>query len=325
MLLGATLLSSMLCTSVSAVTMYAADGRTADVMDVDVPAWKAVGWYDVPVVTMYALDGRTSVVATSDVDAWRAVGWYDVPVTTVYAPDGRTAVIATSDVEAWKAVGWFDKNYITMYAADGRTSDVLLADVPAWKAVGWYDVPVTTVYAPDGRAAVIATYDVEAWKAVGWHEYPSAFVEFVQGYGNDLQTLRNSYSGLTDMGWLGTNYGLEWYHLTNKIKIGFEGVNVTDYEHNYDSGGRCVAVFLPIWEAYPALYEAGGDDQILTKQEFENFVGVTFELNSSYYSIYSSPYLSYKQNGYEIVVLCDENGNINVSHYERDYCFMYKR
>ena len=121
---------------------------------------------------MYALDGTTAIVANSDIEAWKAVGWYDVPVSIVYAPNGTTAVIATSDVEAWKAVGWYDKNYTVMYAPDGRTAQVSLGDIEAWKAVGWFDVPVTTLYAPDGRAIVVANSDVETWKATGWFDKP---------------------------------------------------------------------------------------------------------------------------------------------------------
>ena len=294
MLLATTMFGSSLHASVSAVTMYAADGRTSAVMDSDVEAWKAVGWYDVPVSTMYAPDGRTTVVATSEIPAWKAVGWYDVPVSTLYATEGRIAVVATSDVAAWKAVGW-------------------------------YDVPVSTMYAPDGRTTVIAASEIPTWKADGWYEHPPVFINLIEGYGDNLQTLKNKYSDLTSMEWLGTNYGLDWYQLTNKIKVGFEGISVINNEHTNDSGGRCIAVLLPVWEAYPELYEVGGDDQILSKIEFEAFTGTAFELNSSYFSIYSSPYLSYKQNNYEIVVLCDENGNVNVSHYERSYCFMYKR
>ena len=57
MLLTTTMLSSLLCTSASAITMYTTDGRTAQVADEYVEAWKAVGWYDVPVSTLYATVG----------------------------------------------------------------------------------------------------------------------------------------------------------------------------------------------------------------------------------------------------------------------------
>lgn len=59
-----------------AVEMYAPDGRTVNVAETDVAAWKSVGWYDYPVTIMYAFDGRTVVVALSDVTAWQNVGWF---------------------------------------------------------------------------------------------------------------------------------------------------------------------------------------------------------------------------------------------------------
>ena len=119
-------------------------------------------------VEMYAPDGRTVNVAETDVAAWKSVGWYDYPVTTVYAMDGRSAVIATTAVNDWVNVGWRTTNYVTMYAADGRTANVSLWDVDAWKNVGWYEYPVTIMYAFDGRTAVVALADVTVWQNVGW-------------------------------------------------------------------------------------------------------------------------------------------------------------
>ena len=47
-LLALTLSSSMLCSTASAITMYAPDGRTANVLLQDIAGWKAVGWYEHP-------------------------------------------------------------------------------------------------------------------------------------------------------------------------------------------------------------------------------------------------------------------------------------
>ena len=38
-------------------------------------------------VKMYALDGRTTDVPQSKVDAYRKVGWYNGPIITIYAAD----------------------------------------------------------------------------------------------------------------------------------------------------------------------------------------------------------------------------------------------
>ena len=45
------------------------------------------------VVTIYAPDGRIAQIYESDLEAYKAVGWYDNfedTVQTVYAPDGRS-------------------------------------------------------------------------------------------------------------------------------------------------------------------------------------------------------------------------------------------
>ena len=124
------------------------------------------------VTTMYAPDGRTANINDNDVEAWKNVGWYDYPVATVYAPDGRYAVISKNAVQAWKNVGWYDYPVVTMYAPDGRTAVISKNAVQDWKNVGWYDYPVVTVYAPDGRTAVISKNAVNDWIKVGWLTSP---------------------------------------------------------------------------------------------------------------------------------------------------------
>lgn len=91
-------------------TMYAQDGRTAEVSNANVAAWEAVGWYknkSSVCTTMYAADGRTAEVFNASVAAWEAVGWYRYPVTVMYALNGRTMVVANNAVDANKRVGWY--------------------------------------------------------------------------------------------------------------------------------------------------------------------------------------------------------------------------
>lgn len=89
------------------VTMYAPDGRSIDVLESEIEAYKNVGWYIEPVTQMYALDGRTIYVHNSEVEAHKNVGWYLTPVTTMYAPDGRTIVVPQDEVTAYQNVGWY--------------------------------------------------------------------------------------------------------------------------------------------------------------------------------------------------------------------------
>ncbi len=90
------------------ITMYAPDGRTIDVLESEIEAYKNVGWYIEPVTQMYALDDRTIYVHNSEVEAHKNVGWYLTPVTTMYAPDGRTIVISQDEVIAYQNVGWYE-------------------------------------------------------------------------------------------------------------------------------------------------------------------------------------------------------------------------
>ena len=93
---------------VKTVTMYAPDGRTIDVLESEIEAYKNVGWYIEPVTQMYALDGRTIYVPNSEVEAHKNVGWYLTPVTTMYAPDGRTIIVSQDEVYAYQNVGWYE-------------------------------------------------------------------------------------------------------------------------------------------------------------------------------------------------------------------------
>ena len=119
--------------------------------------------------TMYAPDGRTAEVAESDVQAWQNVGWYTYPVMNVYAPDGRIVPIATGDLQDWQSVGWYAYPVMNVYAPDGRIVPIATSDLQDWQSVGWYAYPVMNVYAPDGRVVPIAKSDWDSWSKVGWY------------------------------------------------------------------------------------------------------------------------------------------------------------
>ena len=70
------------------INMYAPDGRTINVLESEIEAYKNVGWYIEPVTQMYAADGRTIYVPNSEVEAHKNVGWYMEPVTQMHALDG---------------------------------------------------------------------------------------------------------------------------------------------------------------------------------------------------------------------------------------------
>lgn len=112
--------------NVSAVNMYAPDGRTIDVQPESVAQWQNVGWYTSPVKTMYAPDGRNVTVYSDQVAAWEAVGWFssrDEVVQRLYAPGGKTLRVYKSEVPDYLVVGWYD-SYETLKAAVNKSNYV---------------------------------------------------------------------------------------------------------------------------------------------------------------------------------------------------------
>ena len=122
------------------ITMYAPDGRTIDVLESEIEAYKNVGWYIEPVTQMYALDSRTIYVPNSEVEAYKNVGWYLTPVTTMYAPDGRSIVISQDEVTAYQNVGWYETEEQAQ-AANKITKNTSSSNNPS--ADGYYYVTPT--------------------------------------------------------------------------------------------------------------------------------------------------------------------------------------
>ena len=164
----------LVCTlvlAVSAVTMYAPDGRTIDVNYTEVSAYEQVGWYQYPVTTLYAVDGRSIIISSSEVDAYKAVGWFEL--SKLYASDGRTISVLPWEVNAYVAYGWSVEPFVTMYALDGRTISVPASQVYSYSLVGWYqnynDV-VQTLYSADGKTISVYKAQVPSYTALGWSE-----------------------------------------------------------------------------------------------------------------------------------------------------------
>lgn len=160
--------------SANAQTMYAPDGRTIEVSQGDVWAWKSVGWYEYPVVTMYAPDGRTVNVSTEAVGEWEIAGWTDGRKTiTIYAPDGRTAIIPLYQLQAYLNVGWYDKPLVTMYSIDGRWCNIPESQTENYHSLGWYYTPVEQLYASGKKRIVVPLSEVYSYRQVGWHTLQS--------------------------------------------------------------------------------------------------------------------------------------------------------
>lgn len=98
---------------------------------------------DTSFVTIYAPDGKSAQVRAYQVEEYKNLGWYenlsDV-VRTLYAYDGREIHVYLSEVEAYKKVGWFDdKDAVTtlICAVDGRQMRVYDHEVDEYLDVGW--------------------------------------------------------------------------------------------------------------------------------------------------------------------------------------------
>ena len=82
------------------------------------------------VVTIYAPDGRIAQIYESDLEAYKAVGWYDNfedTVQTVYAPDGRSETHFKAEIPAYLAVGWFENRDDTLAVIfDGKGNSALI-------------------------------------------------------------------------------------------------------------------------------------------------------------------------------------------------------
>lgn len=128
----------------NAATLYAPDGRSAEVKDEQVNSYLNLGWfknYSDVTTTLYAKDGRTAIVYNAQVDTYLNCGWYKEPYHTMYAEDGRTFQCLVTEIDLYKSVGWYE-NYedilVDMFSNDGRVITVFKSEVEAYKNVGWY-------------------------------------------------------------------------------------------------------------------------------------------------------------------------------------------
>lgn len=114
------------------------------------------------VVTIYAPDGRIAQIYESDLEAYKAVGWYDNfedTVQTVYAPDGRSETHFKAEIPAYLAVGWFenrDDTLAVIFDGKGNSALIYLAELEAYRAAGWFGHPLRV---DPARPMVSLTFD----------------------------------------------------------------------------------------------------------------------------------------------------------------------
>lgn len=224
MMVAAVLLLSSLSVCAYNVTMYAPDGRTADVNFSQVDAWKNVGWYDYkPTVTMYALDGRTASVPMWDVEAWKSVGWYTSKPIDVYSLDGRKLTIPEEHFYAYAQVGWYSEPVAKLYSKDGRTTIAPLKDVSEYRKVGWYP---------------LHAFFFEANLSQIKRHFPLKFEQYYAGTRDSGDLPRNIYSS-TSASSVKINFADFWTKTNECVWVEFKLKDVFPYLNLYaDSNGR---------------------------------------------------------------------------------------
>lgn len=95
------------------IIMYAADGRTLEVLKEEAAQYNEVGWYynrSDTLVKMYDKSGKMHSVLLADIPVLTQSGYKmdaNENYTLVFADDGRTTYVPDDDVVAFTKVGWF--------------------------------------------------------------------------------------------------------------------------------------------------------------------------------------------------------------------------
>ena len=164
------------------ITMYASDGRTVSVLEQDIEAWKAVGWFetaeDAKMITMYSTDGRSLTIPQYYRDAHLSVGWYNTreEVTiTMYSTDGRTLEVYKDLAPAHNEVGWYynlSDVSVEMYDAEGNEYTVYKDFVESEKQKGLTDNirdVMQLMFSADGRFIDVPKAQAAEYEKVGWY------------------------------------------------------------------------------------------------------------------------------------------------------------
>ena len=188
-------ISFVLTVSAGAVTLYAPDGRTIDVIEEEVEAYINVGWYKVPVTAVYTSDGRSAVIACSELDVYKALGWNDT--VTVYAPDGRSANVSFAVMKDYLALGWYKYPVVNVYSTDGEKNVIAVSELEQYKAAGWVDS--VTLYASDGKIVSVIPPEVDDYIVLGWSKEP--FFKMYSFDGRSVNVKASQVTAYESVGW----------------------------------------------------------------------------------------------------------------------------
>ena len=178
-----------------------------------------------------------------------------------------------------------------------------------------------------------STKTEEQSSAIKQQNIETSFHYYTSDFNKTIDTIRSEYDSALQ--WLETDRGLDWYRLGNKQRIGFAEVVASGADRENDYGGRFVAVQVPIWDVYPDIHTVAildknaydaehqaleGDCLVVPLNVFKEYVNTDVEFISSSSNQYESPYLSYNHDDINVVVFCDESGNVKLHNYDYSFC-----
>ena len=199
LMLVAILVVSNWC-SVSAATLYAADGRKIEVADYKVQEWVNVGWHEG--VKLYAPDGRNITVSPFDAQKWIDVGWYRA--VELYSPNADSVLVSPFDTQTWINVGWYTYPVVNMYNYAGNKIVVAKSEISSYMAKGWtlthnasgQELATLIKYlqeaaSNDSKAIECLTnylkYDISSYKTLFWSYLNQSYEATKKAYAMSLE------------------------------------------------------------------------------------------------------------------------------------------
>jgi len=168
-----------------------------------------------------------------------------------------------------------------------------------------YHIPLPK---PDHDVSTQTTTDTSEQEASS--ELKTNFDSYTCDFGKTYTEVSKTYETLPFLdGWL----GVLWYRIGNKHMLGFDGGGIDSEGNAYDyEDSILVAAQVPIWDVYPDIYKIADDAGYISQSDFANYIQENVEYAPLYEDEFSSPYLYYSFENLNVMVFCDENGNINV-------------
>jgi len=141
----------------------------------------------------------------------------------------------------------------------------------------------------------------------------TTFSSYTKHFGKTLDEINAEFEEIPDLQFLDGWLGVLWYKADDTHLFGFDGYGYKEAQNGTAGDSVLIAAQVPIWDIYPDIHDITNENGMVTKSDFENYIGKETELSLlDEDSEFSSPQLWYTHDDLTVFVLCDENGNINV-------------